>query len=187
MYNIMCTFFYKYSNNEVQINMKYEVAIIGIKSPSFFVSYTTFLKDLLVVPKILESFGILGNCCQRCNPFFTCEFRTLLVLLHYGPFSCKKVKRILDIITSQKFDFFIFLNWSAFLIHKQPTVFWKKTATPNWIYQIQISKSKTSKYRYIFLIPRDKIGTKQRQVFYQIVEVSLGGENEEIKSATFCN
>ena len=142
MYNIMCTFFYKYSNNEVQINMKYEVAIIGIKSPSFFVSYTTFLKDLLVVPKILESFGILGNCCQRCNPFFTCEFRTLLVLLHYGPFSCKKVKRILDIITSQKFDFFIFLNWSAFLIHKQPTVFWKKTATPNWIYQIQISKSK---------------------------------------------
>ena len=53
--------FLVYSNNEVQINMKYEVAIIGIKSPSFF-SYYTFFKDLLFVPKILESFGILGNC-----------------------------------------------------------------------------------------------------------------------------
>ena len=52
--------FLVYSNNEVQINMKYEVAIIGIKSPSFF-SYYTFFKDLLFVPKILESFGILGN------------------------------------------------------------------------------------------------------------------------------
>ena len=99
-YRNICVRFLEYSNNEVQINMKYEVAIIGIKSPSFFVSYTTFLKDLLVVPKILESFGILGNCCQRCNPFFTCEFRTLLVRLHYGPFSSKKVQRILDIITS---------------------------------------------------------------------------------------
>ena len=97
MYNIMCTFFYKYSNNEVQINMKYEVAIIGIKSPSFFVSYTTFLKDLLVVPKILESFGILGNCCQRCNPFFTCEFRT--TFKHYELFSTKKVQKLECFIT----------------------------------------------------------------------------------------
>ena len=120
--------------------MKYEVAIIGIKSPSFFVSYTTFLKDLLVVPKILESFGILGNCCQRCNPFFTCEFRT--TFKHYGLFSTKKVQK-------PKFFYYCFGHYYIFskltcvlLINKQPTVYWKKTATLNWIYQIQISKSK---------------------------------------------
>ena len=89
---VICVYiFLVYSNNEVQINMKYEVAIIGIKSPSFF-SYYTFFKDLLFVPKILESFGILGNCCcQRCNPFFTCEFRT--TFKHYGLFSTKKVQK----------------------------------------------------------------------------------------------
>ena len=100
-----------YSNNEVQINMKYEVAIIGIKSPSFF-SYYTFFKDLLFVPKILESFGILGNCCQRCNPFFTCEFRTT-ILKHYGLFSTRKVQKPKFFITVLTIIIF-FQNWHAF-------------------------------------------------------------------------
>ena len=120
--------------------MKYEVAIIGIKSPSFF-SYYTFFKDLLFVPKILESFGILGNCCcQRCNPFFTCEFRT--TFKHYGLFSTKKVQKLMCFITVLTISIFFTKLACVLLVHKQPTVYWKKTATLNWIYQIQISKSK---------------------------------------------